>query len=1017
VSFLKNLFALLLTFNCEILSAQSSTYYIQHFNNENGLMQNSIKGMEMDKKGYLWLATEMGAARYDGSNFKVYNRTNSPELTTDRIWGLGLMSDGNVFAEVAGRHFYIGNTGKLQSIPEKYWKQKPHQAFSISNTYSIYEKCKSKYERHEIPNWAVPDFQLISSSLLNSLVYIRGFYYYFNEKKDVISVDTNLEAFQKVVFTHPLPSNIIQNATYIPPISLIQSDSLLFLRWGEYIYELSFINESYISAKPVLRVGDIANITSFLKLPQQDIFVVGTMSDGFYIFQKQIFSSIKLKESESNIFYAQVPYGNDGVLTHRGVLSQHEHRPLSGFNSRSILKTQSGQYYLNKISDEETGGVVEFNDKLEELKFIPKKNLWVTAFRQLKDGSIWISTATDSLGKIENDKITWFKLPQSLPKEFIVSSFIEAGSNEFWLAGNKGLALVNVLEKTAYFVPQLNNVDVRNLYMDAKGMIWIGTYGNGYYCLNEGRLISMPLDNERFLAASHDFLVDSLGFMWISTNRGLFQASLKELYQYINGKILSVYYYYFDKTAGLPTNEFNGGCTPAGIRLNNGKFSLPTVQGLVQFDPDSIKPILPSAAIYVDAISGDTSNYDVNSGALKIPHSINHLRFHISSPYFGNSYNQSIEYRLKDFDDAWYRLNKNGIIDFSKLPTGAYRLELRKKAGFGENNYITREISLSIPPFFYETWLFKILSVVLLIVVIYSFFRFRIHFLSQQKIKLQKEVYEKTIEQKKLIDDLEVTISKLEKSESELYQSNVFKEELAMIITHDLQSPLRFISSATQRLYQSFAEKKYSEVEETSMELRKSSSNVYGFIEELTLWLSTMGKNFDSQNTIVNLYNLIADLRLFFNELLKEKGNKLEIDVDEFLSICTNENLFKIILRNVIDNANKHTSDGIIIVSGNIDHASAFVTVSDNGEGITAETLKKINSQINREPKNMDAKGSLHGHGYRFINQFCNLLNIHLEVQSVKGMGTSVRLNNLQLSGSNASIKQVAKNFELPGKP
>src|SRR4051812_41845607 len=98
VSHVKYIFILLITLSFLQLRAQSHTFYQQHFNDENGLVQNSIKGIEIDKKGYLWLGTEMGLVRYDGTNFRLYDKTNSPELKTDRIINLGLLKNGNLFA-------------------------------------------------------------------------------------------------------------------------------------------------------------------------------------------------------------------------------------------------------------------------------------------------------------------------------------------------------------------------------------------------------------------------------------------------------------------------------------------------------------------------------------------------------------------------------------------------------------------------------------------------------------------------------------------------------------------------------------------------------------------------------------------------------------------------------------------------------------------------------------------------------------------------------------------------------
>src|SRR3954471_6405838 len=60
--------------------AVTNGYSITHYNSDNALPQNSITGMAFDKNGFLWLTTQMGIVRFDGKNFREYNRQNSPAV-------------------------------------------------------------------------------------------------------------------------------------------------------------------------------------------------------------------------------------------------------------------------------------------------------------------------------------------------------------------------------------------------------------------------------------------------------------------------------------------------------------------------------------------------------------------------------------------------------------------------------------------------------------------------------------------------------------------------------------------------------------------------------------------------------------------------------------------------------------------------------------------------------------------------------------------------------------------------
>lgn len=63
---------------CIILTgrAAAQSVSILHFNTESGLPTNMIYGSFCDSKGYLWLATDKGAARFNGSRFTIYTTSD-----------------------------------------------------------------------------------------------------------------------------------------------------------------------------------------------------------------------------------------------------------------------------------------------------------------------------------------------------------------------------------------------------------------------------------------------------------------------------------------------------------------------------------------------------------------------------------------------------------------------------------------------------------------------------------------------------------------------------------------------------------------------------------------------------------------------------------------------------------------------------------------------------------------------------------------------------------------------------
>ncbi|MFQ3547863.1 MAG: two-component regulator propeller domain-containing protein, partial [Termitinemataceae bacterium] len=63
---------LLLFSSLQILPAQS--YRFEHIDRTEGLPHSGVSALVQDSRGFLWIGTKNGFARYDGYSFVVYQR-------------------------------------------------------------------------------------------------------------------------------------------------------------------------------------------------------------------------------------------------------------------------------------------------------------------------------------------------------------------------------------------------------------------------------------------------------------------------------------------------------------------------------------------------------------------------------------------------------------------------------------------------------------------------------------------------------------------------------------------------------------------------------------------------------------------------------------------------------------------------------------------------------------------------------------------------------------------------------
>ena len=76
----------------------TAQYRFDSWTTDNGLPQNSISSIIQTRDGYLWMTTFDGLVRFDGVQFKVFDKSNTKGLSTNRFTALYEDKDGTLWA-------------------------------------------------------------------------------------------------------------------------------------------------------------------------------------------------------------------------------------------------------------------------------------------------------------------------------------------------------------------------------------------------------------------------------------------------------------------------------------------------------------------------------------------------------------------------------------------------------------------------------------------------------------------------------------------------------------------------------------------------------------------------------------------------------------------------------------------------------------------------------------------------------------------------------------------------------
>lgn len=956
------------------VSAAISDYHIMHYTSQNGLPQNSAKGLELDKDGFLWIGTEAGLVRFDGQRFKLYDADHFPLMKSNRIRSVELDTAGVIcFVNESWARLTFDERGRMRQISNEAYLGRIDR---FQKDYLSVQDYSLSLLSSAGVRWAMVMPEIMADPR-GDVWAIRKQKCYLLVKPGVIScVDANKN--RSTLRITGLPAHGTAKSA-MRRQGLLEHDGLLYYHTDKAIYQLTEVGQHELKATMVLE-ADLSEITIFRSYPALNMYVVGTSTQGIYILRRKQFASYRHTNGFGN-FYPQVPYGDSGVLTALGVLYPGSSRfgfPFNVGQFQGVLRDSRGHYWTARTHMTSSVSynvlLAEMDERLRELRAMP--NVFGSGcIRESPDGRIWVSSHVGKhLGYVDGDSLRW--LPELCGPRQSVRTFLPVDNVHFWIAGAQIIALLNVKTGKQVHYKSLEDYNIETLHLDRNNVLWAGTTGKGFYAIKQGRVIKLPLDKRASLKDVHSFMEDKSGFMWMSTNNGLFRCRKADLDLFIAGKADDVYYQCFKQESGFNTNEFNGSCTPSAIVLGNGKFSFPSIDGLVQFYPDAIQELLPGSKIVIDKLLIDGKQQYSSGGAIDLEPDFRYLEVQVASPFFGNPANQQLEYRLTGLDSIWQPLKEDNTIVFNNLVHGHYDLQLRKRAGFGINNVIVKRIPLVVQPFFYQTFYFKLIVLAGIALLIYTIVKLRYTYLLKRNRELAQEVASRT---------------------EHLNNANRLKERMLMMVGHDLQSPLHFLGYLSEANYEAVMSDQTEKAGSISRQMQNTSRKIYAFVDEFSLWARVQDEQFNLKKTHFSLTLLVDELETFYKELLKLHENIFEFKTEEEYELHTNKELLKAILRNLIENAHKYTHNGTISVHCCRDSdMTCVISVSDTGKGMRPDVLQKINNLIDKAATigEFDSGERL---GYQFISDFAARLNTRLTINSAEGEGTTVIVSGIPL--------------------
>ncbi len=260
---------------------------------------------------------------------------------------------------------------------------------------------------------------------------------------------------------------------------------------------------------------------------------------------------------------------------------------------------------------------------------------------------------------------------------------------------------------------------------------------------------------------------------------------------------------------------------------------------------------------------------------------------------------------------------------------------------------------------------------------------------NKKLLKLNKNL----IEQKQKVEDLNQKLNqanqKLINSEKHLIETNLTKDKFFSIISHDLRNPFASIVSFSRILKRDINNLDKDDLQELALELDKSVFKINNLLENLLHWSRAQTGKINYRPEYLPLKEIIQDnVNLFVNSS-REKEIEIQDKIEDDIIVWADKNMTSTVLRNLISNALKYTEPGgKIKLTSSSKNGKAYISVIDNGVGISPENVKKLFrlDSLHSTYGTRDEKGS--GLGLLLCKEFVEKQGGNISLESKKGKGS-----------------------------
>ena len=360
----------------------------QPLSTKNGLPQDVVNDIVIDKEGFVWIATDGGVVRWDGVQTTIIDNSDSL-FSNSSIWKLTVQKDKALFVSVYGRGIYRVDLetqaiSQLPATPYKYYSEYNQHAESFfwQDDSHLILALSEKVQRLNVSTGEIEELASLTDKMLDDSHSIR----YAMMVEDILIVATTLGVFTR---------NTLDESKQLQPLDYLDGTEP-----NEDNQNAKFLMQDESDRIWITTVNGVFN-------SEQDSFIAQVLDNKQSRFEKVLTGRNvwTMVQSEADAFWMGTNKGlfelkrTQGKWVYEHILQPNNGRSeLSDKKISAIAKTERGNLWLSTVF----AGALHFGIQSSDIYTIQNERrsgvdrlsdnvVW--SFAETSPGQLWIGTA------------------------------------------------------------------------------------------------------------------------------------------------------------------------------------------------------------------------------------------------------------------------------------------------------------------------------------------------------------------------------------------------------------------------------------------------------------------------------------------------------------------------------------------------------------------------------------------------------------------------------------------------